>query len=69
MRRRGKLIARIFAGRCWSEICWRTAAETTSLAVVLNGLAAAVFLIDGNRRVVFANPSGRPLLDDGSVLC
>jgi DNA-binding CsgD family transcriptional regulator len=70
MRRRGKLIApHIRRAVLVGNLLENKTAETTSLAVVLNGLAAAVFLIDGNRRVVFANPSGQSMLDDGSVLC
>jgi len=34
-------------------------AEATALMEALNGLAAAVFLVDRNGRVVFANPSGQ----------
>jgi DNA-binding CsgD family transcriptional regulator/PAS domain-containing protein len=70
MRRRGQLIApHIRRAVLVGNLLEDGAAEKTSLAVVLNGLAAGVFLIDGNRRVVFANPSGQAMLDDGSVLC
>jgi len=35
-------------------------AETTAVMEALNGLAAAVFLVDSNCRVVFANLSAGP---------
>jgi DNA-binding CsgD family transcriptional regulator len=44
------------------------AAETTAFMATLNGLAASVFLVDSNCRVVFANLSGREMLDDGRIL-
>jgi DNA-binding CsgD family transcriptional regulator/PAS domain-containing protein len=43
-------------------------AETTAFMEALNGLAAGVFLVDRNGRVVFANPSGRAMLEDGRIL-
>jgi DNA-binding CsgD family transcriptional regulator len=43
-------------------------AETTAFIEALNGLAAAVFLVDSNCRVVFANLSGREMLEDGRIL-
>ena len=43
-------------------------AETTALMEALNGLAAAVFLVDRNGRVVFANPSGQAMLEDRKIL-
>jgi DNA-binding CsgD family transcriptional regulator len=70
VRRRGQLIApHIRRAVLVGNLLEDRAAETTSLAVVLNGLASAVFLVDGNCRVVFANPSGQAMLEDRSVLC
>jgi DNA-binding CsgD family transcriptional regulator len=43
-------------------------AETAAFMDALNGLAAGVFLVDSNCRVVFANLSGREMLDDGRIL-
>jgi DNA-binding CsgD family transcriptional regulator len=43
-------------------------AATTAFAEALDGLAAGVFLVDRNCRVVFANLSGREMLDDGRIL-
>jgi DNA-binding CsgD family transcriptional regulator len=43
-------------------------AETTAFMEALNGLAAGVFLADRNGRVVFANLSGREMLEDGRIL-
>jgi len=43
-------------------------AETTAFTEALDGLAAAVFLVDSNCRVIFANLSGREMLDDGRIL-
>jgi DNA-binding CsgD family transcriptional regulator len=43
-------------------------AETTAFIEALNGLAASVFLVDRNCRVVFANLSGREMLEDGRIL-
>jgi DNA-binding CsgD family transcriptional regulator len=70
MRRRGRLIVpHIRRAALVGNLLENKTAETSSLAVVLNGLATSVFLIDGNCRVVFANPSGQAMLDDGRVLC
>ena len=43
-------------------------AEATALADTLDGLAAAVILLDGDRRVVHANASGQSLLAQRSPL-
>jgi len=43
-------------------------AEATARADTLNGLAAGVFLVDENARVVFANTSGQVMLDEGKIL-
>jgi len=43
-------------------------AETMAFMEALNGLAAAVFLVDRNGRVVFANSSAQAMLEDGRVL-
>jgi DNA-binding CsgD family transcriptional regulator len=45
------------------------AAEKAAFADTLGGLAAGVFLVDAKARIVFANRSGRIMLDDGKVLC
>jgi DNA-binding NarL/FixJ family response regulator len=44
------------------------ATGTTALIEALNGLSAAVFLVDKCSRIVFANISGLALLDDGRIL-
>ena len=47
----------------------RRKAEAASLADALTGLAAAVFLVDAEGRVSFANEAGRLLLEEGDMLC
>jgi DNA-binding CsgD family transcriptional regulator len=42
--------------------------EATALSETLDGLAAAVFLLDASGRLVFANLSGQALLERGEVL-
>jgi DNA-binding CsgD family transcriptional regulator/PAS domain-containing protein len=42
--------------------------ENTAFADALSGLAAGVFLVDENARIVFANRSGQTMLDDGKIL-
>ena len=42
--------------------------ERTAFADTLDGLAAGVFLVDQNARIVFANRSGQIMLDDGKIL-
>jgi DNA-binding CsgD family transcriptional regulator len=44
------------------------ASEKTAFADTLSGLAAGVFLVDEDARIVFANTSGRIMLDDGKIL-
>jgi DNA-binding CsgD family transcriptional regulator len=43
--------------------------ETMAFADTLNGLAAGVFLVDKNARIVFANRSGQIMLDEGRIVC
>jgi DNA-binding CsgD family transcriptional regulator len=43
-------------------------AEATAFTEALDDLVAGVFLVDSNCRVVFANLSGREMLDDGRIL-
>jgi DNA-binding CsgD family transcriptional regulator len=43
--------------------------ETAAFMQSLNGLATAVFLVEKNCRIVFANESGQAMLEDGRVLC
>jgi DNA-binding CsgD family transcriptional regulator len=43
--------------------------EATAFADTLNGLAAGVFLVDEQARIVFANRSGQVMLDEGKTLC
>jgi DNA-binding CsgD family transcriptional regulator/PAS domain-containing protein len=57
--RRSVLIARTIEQRS-------TQAET--FAAALDGLSAAMFLVDARARIVYANASGHMLLADGSVL-
>ena len=45
-----------------------SATGTTAFIEALNGLAAAVFLVDKCSRIVFANTSGLAMLDDGKIL-
>jgi DNA-binding CsgD family transcriptional regulator len=45
-----------------------SATGTTAFIEALNGLAAAVFLVDKCSRIVFANTSGLAMLDDGRIL-
>jgi DNA-binding CsgD family transcriptional regulator len=42
--------------------------ERTAFADTLGGLAAGVFLVDKDARIVFANRSGQIMLDDGRIL-
>jgi DNA-binding CsgD family transcriptional regulator len=41
--------------------------ETAALADTIDGIMAAVLLVDGVRRVVYANPSGQSLLEAGAL--
>jgi DNA-binding CsgD family transcriptional regulator len=43
--------------------------ETMAFADTLNGLAAGVFLVDKNARIVFANRSGQIMLDEARIVC
>ena len=45
------------------------AMEKTAFADTLGGLAAGVFLVDQDARIVFANRSGEIMLGEGKVLC
>jgi DNA-binding CsgD family transcriptional regulator len=45
------------------------ASEKMAFANTLCGLAAGVFLVDENARIVFANESGQVMLDEGRILC
>ena len=69
MRRRAALItphirrAAVVGNALWLDI---KTAKTTAFTKALDGLAAGVFLVDRNCRVVFAN--GREMLDDGRIL-
>jgi DNA-binding CsgD family transcriptional regulator len=42
--------------------------ERTAFADTLTGLAAGVFLVDKDARIVFANRSGQSMLEDGRIL-
>ena len=42
--------------------------EAAALADTLDGLAAAMILVDGNGRIVHANAAGRAMLSEGTVL-
>jgi DNA-binding CsgD family transcriptional regulator len=44
------------------------ATTATAFADTLGGLAAGVFLVDENARIVFANRSGQIMLEDGKIL-
>ena len=43
--------------------------EAAALADTLDGLAAAMFLIDSDSRIMHANAAGHVMLSDGSVIC
>jgi DNA-binding CsgD family transcriptional regulator len=43
-------------------------ADATAFADTLSGLAAGVFLVDENARIVLANTSGRIMLEEGEIL-
>src|SRR6266566_10134647 len=45
----------------------QTRVEAASLSDVLDGLAASVFLLDDESRLVYINQSGKRMLDDGLV--
>jgi len=47
----------------------RNATEATAFADTLGGLAAGVFLVDEDARIVFANRSGEIMLDQGKIFC
>jgi DNA-binding CsgD family transcriptional regulator len=69
VRRRGGLIApHVRRAALIGNVLDTRTAETTAFMEALNGLAAGVFLVDGNGRVVFANLSGREMLEDGRIL-
>jgi DNA-binding CsgD family transcriptional regulator len=42
--------------------------EAAALADTIDGVMAAILLVDNGRRVVYANPSGQSLLDAGALL-
>ena len=42
--------------------------EASTMAAVLDGLAAALFLVDGRAAIVYANSRGRAVLDDGDLV-
>jgi len=42
--------------------------EAAALADTLDGLAAAIVLVDGGCRITYANTSGQAMLDDGAIL-
>jgi PAS domain-containing protein len=42
--------------------------EAAAFADSLDGLAAAMILVDGNGRIMHTNPAGRRMLDEGTVL-
>jgi DNA-binding CsgD family transcriptional regulator/PAS domain-containing protein len=42
--------------------------EATMLADILAGVASGVFIVGANSRVVFANPAGRDMLGEGTML-
>jgi DNA-binding CsgD family transcriptional regulator/PAS domain-containing protein len=68
-RRRGCLIApHVRRAALIGNVLGIKTAETTAFMEALNGLAAAVFLVARNGRVVFANPSGQAMLEDGRIL-
>jgi DNA-binding CsgD family transcriptional regulator len=68
-RRRGRLIVpHVRRAALIGNVLDAKTAEKTAVTEALNGLAAAVFLVDRNCRVVFANPSGRAMLEDGRIL-
>jgi DNA-binding CsgD family transcriptional regulator len=70
MRRRAALITpHIRRAAMIGNVLEIKTAETAAFMEALNGLAAGVFLVDGNGRVVFSNLSGREMLDDGRILC
>jgi DNA-binding CsgD family transcriptional regulator len=46
----------------------RDTADATAFADTLSGLAAGVFFVDKNGRIVFANTSGQAMLEDGEIL-
>jgi DNA-binding CsgD family transcriptional regulator len=44
-------------------------ADNASLIATLNHLDSGVFLVAAGGHIVFANPSGRKMIDDGTLLC
>ena len=69
-RRRGRLVTpHVRRAVLIGNVLDKKTAETTAFMKALNGLAAAVFLVEKNCRVVFANASGQAMLEDGRVVC
>ena len=69
-RRRGRLIApHVRRAVLIGNVLDKKTTETSAFMEALNSLAAAVFLVEKNCRVVFANLSGQAMLEDGRVVC
>jgi len=67
--RRARLIAphvrrAILVGRAMDH----KSAVTATLTATVDGLGAAIFLVDASARIVHANPAGQAMLGEGSVL-
>jgi DNA-binding CsgD family transcriptional regulator/PAS domain-containing protein len=70
MRRRMRLIVpHVRRAVLIANVMDLNATEATAFAATLDGLAAGVFLVDEGARIIFANRSGRIMLDEGKIVC
>ena len=67
-RRMGLIVPHIRRAVLIGNVLDLNAVEATAYADTLSGLAAGVFLVDENARIVFANRSGQVMLDEGKIL-
>jgi len=67
-RRMGLIVPHIRRAVLIGNVLDLNATEKTAFADTLSGLAAGVFLVDKDARVIFANTSGRIMLDEGKIL-
>jgi len=67
-RRMGLIIPHVRRAVLIGNVLDLNTAEAASFSDALSGLAAGVFLVDENARIVFANRSGQIMLDDGQIL-
>src|SRR5262249_33194427 len=67
-RRRGLLLPHFRRPRLTGKVLDRHKVEAAAFADTLDGLAAGMFIVDGDGRIVHTNANGRALLADRDVL-